>query len=108
MKGQFWLAAGAALFVSGAAFAETAKLDDNLTFKSGEDAYAKICARCHTGKETTVGPNLFTGNHDIDSLSYFVRNGSGPMPAFTASMIDDKTLEGIAAYVAKQSEGAAQ
>ena len=108
MKGQIWLAAAAAIFVSGAAFAETTRLDDAQMFDTGEEAFTKICARCHTGQETTVGPDLFTGNHDIDSLTYFVRNGSGPMPAFTEAMVDAKSLEGIAAYVAEKSKGAEQ
>ena len=108
MKGQIWLAALAATFVSGAAFAETTRLDDAQMFDSGEEAFTKICARCHTGKEQTVGPDLFTGALDADTIAYFVRHGSGPMPAFTESMVDAKSLEGIAAYVAEKSKGAEQ
>lgn len=78
-----------------------ARLDDTRSFASGEEAFDKVCGRCHV---TGVGPDLFAGEYDIDSLRHFVRNGYLAMPAFPESALDDKTLEDIAAHIAAQAK----
>ena len=84
-----------------AAAAAPARLDDTKSFENGEDAFDKVCGRCHT---TGVGPDLFEGEYDVDSLRQFVRNGYLAMPAFPESALDDKTLEEIAAHIAEQAK----
>lgn len=84
-----------------AAGAALARLDDTKSFASGEEAFDKVCGRCHV---TGVGPDLFAGEYDIDSLRHFVRNGYLAMPAFPESALDDKTLEEIAAHIAAQAK----
>lgn len=78
-----------------------ARLDDSKSFATGEEAFDKVCGRCHL---TGVGPDLFAGEYDIDSLRHFVRNGYLAMPAFPESALDDKTLEDIAAHIAAQAK----
>ncbi len=86
--------------------AAPARLDDTRSFGSGQEAFEKVCGRCHV---TGVGPDLFEGEYDVDSLRHFVRNGYLAMPAFPESALDDKTLEEIAAYIAAQAKtGAAK
>lgn len=99
----------ALMLLAGAALAEQpARLDSTPMFTSGEDAWNKVCAQCHSGREDSVGPNLFHGSYDLDVVTYFARNGSGPMPAFTAAMIDDETLSQIAAYIIANHEEPAE
>jgi len=86
--------------------AATGRLDNNRMFKSGQEAFEKICARCHTGRPDSVGPEFFSKGYDADTIKYFVRNGFAGMPAFTESMIDNATLDELAAYVATQAKGA--
>lgn len=85
--------------------AVTERLDSRPMFKSGEDAWNKVCAACHTGTEDAVGPNLIALEHDPETLKFFARNGQGPMPAFSEAMIDDATLDAITTYVAGQYAG---
>ena len=65
------------------------------------------CARCHTGRVDTVGPDFSKKPYDVDTVKFFVRHGFAGMPAFTKSMIDNATLDELAAYVA-HSKGAPQ
>lgn len=81
--------------------AGSGRLDDTKSFASGEEAFDKVCGRCHV---TGVGPDLFAGEYDIDSLRHFVRNGYLAMPAFPESALDDKTLEDIAAHIAETAK----
>ena len=89
-----------ALVAPWAAAAETGRLDDRRMFPSGEVAFEKLCGRCHTGRPEAVGPDLHANRYDPDTIRTFARNGSGPMPAFTAAMIDDRSLDQIAAWLA--------
>lgn len=84
------------------------RLDDRRMFKSGQEAFEKICARCHTGRPDAVGPEFFSKGYDADTIKYFVRNGFAGMPAFTESMVDNATLDELAAYVATQAKGTPQ
>lgn len=99
------LAAGGAAHAQDA---QSARLDSQRMFASGEEAFQKVCARCHTGREDTVGPDLTANEYDIETLRYFVRHGSGPMPAFTEAMVDDTSLDEIATYLAARHKEAAQ
>lgn len=109
---KLMLAASAMALSGGAVLAKDQTppemLDDRAMFASGEDAFNKTCARCHTGVESAVGPNLRSGDYDADILKFFARHGSGPMPAFTQSMIDDATLDALANYVVETSQGDSQ
>lgn len=84
------------------------RLDNRRMFKSGQEAFEKVCARCHTGRADAVGPDLLKNAYDADTVKFFVRHGSGPMPAFTESMIDNATLDELAHYVATHGKGAPQ
>lgn len=84
------------------------RLDSQRAYPSGEVAYQKLCSSCHTGLEHTVGPDLLLGYYDADILRFFVRNGSGPMPAFTEAMIDDASIDEIAVYLEQNHKGDAQ
>lgn len=99
------LAAGGATMAP--AIADVSRLDSQRMFPSGEIAYQQVCARCHTGREDTVGPDLTANPYDPETIRHFVRHGSGPMPAFTEAMVDAATLDEIAAHIAsirKESE----
>lgn len=107
----FMRATALALMLAGPALAQdqtapSERLDDRQMFASGEAAWTKTCARCHSAAEHAVGPDLIALEHDPDTLKFFARNGSGPMPAFTEAMIDDATLDAITAWVAGQYAGA--
>lgn len=104
----FFTALALALAAGGAAHAQDARLDDQRMFQSGENAFQKVCARCHTGREDTVGPDLTANEYDVETLRYFVRHGSGPMPAFTESMVDNASLDEIATYLAARHKEVAQ
>lgn len=93
---------------TGAANAEETRLDTNRMFGSGAEAWTKVCAQCHSGREDSVGPNLLEGEYDRDVIHHFARNGSGPMPAFTAAMMDDATLDQIAAYIIENHKESAE
>lgn len=108
MYPQFILAAALALAATGGAYAQQGRLDDQPMFASGQLAFEKICARCHTGREDAVGPDLRSGDYDTDILSFFARHGSGPMPAFTESMIDNATLQALTDHVVETSQGGSQ
>lgn len=85
--------------------AVTERLDDRSNFKSGEDLWNKVCARCHLveGKasEQSVGPDLSVNEYDADTLKYFIRNGHLAMPAFPESAMSDASVAELADYFAK-------
>lgn len=102
------LAATLALGAAPAVFAEPtkpARLDDTPSFKSGEDAWNKVCSRCHTvdgtAHEFSVGPDLSKTPYDRDTLAFFVRNGYLAMPSFPEATLDNATLTDLADYMAK-------
>jgi len=82
------LAAGKALFTSGA---------------------APPCALCHTLKDAgttgAVGPVLDELQPDADRVAAALRNGIGAMPSYKATLKEDQILA-LARYVAKASGGA--
>lgn len=108
MSQPFFTALALALAAGGAAHAEAARLDDQRMFPSGQAAFEKVCARCHTGREDAVGPDLTANEYDVETLRHFVRNGSGPMPAFTEAMVDNASLDEIAAHLAARHKELAQ
>lgn len=64
----------------------------------GKRYFEKVCAKCH---EIGVGPAL-TGR-GLAPLFYttIARHGSGAMPAFRETDIDDATLQDLAVYLSK-------
>lgn len=96
------------LAAGGTALADAPPLDAQRMFPSGEIAFQKICARCHTGREDAVGPDLTATDYDVETIRHFARHGSGPMPAFTESMVDAASLDEIAAHLAATREEATE
>lgn len=107
-KPWYLTALALALAAGGAAHAQDARLDDQRMFQSGETAFEKVCARCHTGREDAVGPDLTANEYDVETLRYFVRHGSGPMPAFSEAMVDNASLDDIATHLAARHKEATQ
>ena len=62
----------------------------------GQRYYEKVCAKCH---EAGIGPVLLGRGLPPEAFQYFVRHGSGPMPAFRVTDIDDATLKELAQYL---------
>ncbi len=65
-------------------------------WRSGEQAYAKVCAYCH---DAGVGPVLKGRNLPPAYVATMARRGFREMPAFPASFIDDKTLAQLGAFI---------
>lgn len=97
--------AAPAAFAQDAAVDLTERLDNRQYFKSGQEAWEKTCARCHTAinekQDQSVGPDLSINQYDADTIAFFVRNGQLAMPAFPESAIDNATLADLADYIAK-------
>jgi len=66
------------------------------TISAGQNFYQKVCAKCH---EAGIGPVLLGRGLPPEAFQYFVRHGSGPMPAFRVTDIDDATLKELAQYL---------
>lgn len=66
---------------------------------SPQQAYDKVCARCHL---SGVGPELRGRALPADYIKLIVRGGRLAMPAFPHSSIDDATLDGVARLVSAQ------
>ena len=114
-KNLIRLAAVAALTMASApVFAdEIPAVNATRTFKSGEDAWNKTCARCHTTiddkHDQAVGPYLGDLQHDQETIKYFVRNGFLAMPAFREAQLDNATLDELADYIVNEvQKGAAK
>lgn len=91
--------AGLSLSSASMAFAEGANTEDlnnRRSFASGQEAWEKVCSRCHL---SGVGPDLSTTEHDADTIKFFVRNGYLAMPAFSEANLDDATLDDLAKYI---------
>lgn len=68
------------------------------TISKGQQFYQKVCAKCH---EAGIGPVLLGRGLPEATFIYFARHGSGPMPAFRMTDIDDATLQELASYLSK-------
>ncbi len=67
-------------------------------WQGGADIYSKVCGYCH---QVGVGP-VITGRHlPPEYITTVVRHGFRAMPAFSASFIDDRSLQDIANYVSQ-------
>lgn len=78
------------------AAATVAAADSSGEWQSGQEAYDKVCSYCH---DHGIGP-LIKGQATLPELvQLMVRSGSGAMPAFRRTEIDDKTLAEIIAYI---------
>lgn len=98
------MAAGLMLAGAPAVMAEEiAAVNETRAFKSGEEAWDKVCARCHTTiddrMDQVVGPDLSASGHDQDGIKYVVRNGQLAMPSFRQASLDDATLDELADYI---------
>ena len=88
----FRLGIGTALIlIAGAAFA-----DGSGQWRSGQEAYNKVCGFCH---ERGIGPVIKGKGKKLDLIRMVVRSGNRAMPAFRQSEIDDATLAKIAEYI---------
>lgn len=102
-------AAASLLVLGGTAMAQdvdlTETLDARPSFTSGQEAWDKTCARCHTTpggtQDQSVGPDLSLTPYNEMAIRFFVRNGFNAMPAFPASALDDATLADLATYIAE-------
>ena len=66
------------------------------TWKSGDEAYEKVCARCH---QAGVGPELRGRKLAAAYVKVIARNGMRAMPSMPATALDDVTLDQIAAMI---------
>lgn len=66
------------------------------TWKSGTEAYDKVCSRCHLAG---VGPELRGRKLPAAYVKIIARNGFRAMPAMPESAIDEATLGQIAAMI---------
>ncbi len=57
------------------------------------------CYKCHPGGEAGLGPSLNDKRLSAVLTRYRVRHGSGRMPAFAPSRINDKQLDDVMAYL---------
>lgn len=63
---------------------------------SGNEAWEKVCARCHAAG---VGPELRGRKLPAVYVKVIARNGFRAMPAMPASALDEATLDQIAAMI---------
>lgn len=94
MKRQFkmklWLVT-AGIFMSG-----VVQADGSGKWQSGQEAYEKVCGYCH---DKGIGPLIKGQNKPGDMVRVLVRTGSGAMPPFRRSEIDDETLAKLIVYI---------
>ena len=88
--------------VAGPSFAaDTALAEGRQLFLDGPGPQPK-CALCHTLKDAgatgQIGPNLDELRPDTARVAAVIRNGMGPMPAFTT--LTDAQVAALARYVA--------
>ena len=90
--------------------------------QAGRDVFARNCAPCHGRGPGDDGSKSLPGTATLDArykgeipgalelrsdlttetLTYFVRHGSGPMPMFRKTEVSDSELEAIAAYLSRR------
>jgi mono/diheme cytochrome c family protein len=66
------------------------------TWKSGAEAYEKVCARCH---QAGVGPELRGRKLAAAYVKVIARNGMRAMPSMPVTALDEATLDQIAAMI---------
>lgn len=93
--------AACGLAIGAAALASIATITSAETLPTkGAQYYQKVCAKCH---EAGIGPLLLGRGLPPETFLYFARHGSGPMPAFRTTDIDDATLKELAVYLSNSS-----
>ncbi|WXL25481.1 cytochrome c [Ectopseudomonas mendocina] len=97
-------AIAACLALPMALMSTTASADGDGVWKGGANVYAKVCGHCH---DAGVGPVIKGRQLPPEYIQAIVRNGFRAMPAFTASYIDDKSLQQVAEYIQKSPAPAA-
>lgn len=83
----------------------TASAEGDGKWRGGKNVYEKVCGHCH---DIGVGPELFGRGLPPEYITAIVRNGFRAMPAFTASYIDDKSLQQVGEYIQKSPAPAAK
>ncbi len=89
-------AAGLFLGVSAAAAADAVK---------GKEYFVKFqCQSCHGtfGQGGNSGPKLAPDPLPLDAMMNFVRNSTGQMPAYTATILNDAQFADIHAWLSSQ------
>lgn len=93
--------AACGLAIGAAALASIATITSAETLPTkGAQYYQKVWAKCH---EAGIGPLLLGRGLPPETFLYFARHGSGPMPAFRTTDIDDATLKELAIYLSNSS-----
>lgn len=57
------------------------------------------CAYCH---ETGIGPALLGKPLPPATASFFMRQGSGPMPTFRPTQVSDREIQALARWIGEQ------
>ncbi len=89
------LARGVGLSLVCLAASAIARADSSGQWKSGQEAYDKVCGYCH---EKGVGP-VIKGRGAPPEYRAIVRQGRRAMPQFRKTEIDDETLSKLIEYV---------
>lgn len=82
--------------IAAAVYPSAARAGSDGTWKSGAEAYEKVCARCH---QAGVGPELRGRKLAAAYTKVIARNGMRAMPAMPATAVDEATLDQIAALI---------
>lgn len=95
MKPMFALAAGAALLISGGAFAAQ-KLGQAQGERPPEVIYAKTCGYCHGAN---IGPVIRGRGLSNETIKAMVRSGPNGMPSFRPTEITHNELAALAKWI---------
>jgi mono/diheme cytochrome c family protein len=66
---------------------------------AGETVFEEMCAGCHPGGGSGIGPSLLAHPLEPGFVRLRVREGVGRMPPFPPSRISDDDLENVLAYL---------
>lgn len=78
---------------------------------SANEVFDKNCSSCHAGGKNIMNPDKTlsmeslekNGVNSLGAIKTLVSKGKAPMPAF-ASMLDEKQIDAVAAYVLEQAK----
>jgi len=87
---------------------QSAPLDGELKLnaeqRQGQVLFHKFCHQCHPHGEAGLGPAINTNPAPLVAVRLQVRAGLGAMPAFPDSLIPDRDLQQLLAFVDAQRE----
>jgi mono/diheme cytochrome c family protein len=103
------LAAGATSLACGSSrpaepLVETASL--SLQQRHGQALFHRFCHQCHPNGEAGLGPAINSNPAPMPAFRAQVRAGLGAMPSFPESIIADRELTDLLAYVDAQRDRA--